>query len=163
MSRDILEKSVFLRAPIERVWRAISDSREFGLWFGASFDAPFTVGETLVAKVAPTTVDDTVASLQKPHEGKLFSVSVEQIEPMRLFSFRWHPVAADPGAGQGAESTTLVAFELFETGGSVLLAITESGFEAIPEDRRAAALAANEAGWSAQVKLIEKYVAVEPG
>ena len=63
MSRDILEKSVFLRAPIERVWRAISDSREFGLWFGASFDAPFTVGETLVAKVAPTMGKDQIIIL----------------------------------------------------------------------------------------------------
>jgi len=29
---DRIEKIVLLRAPVERVWRAISDSKEFGKW-----------------------------------------------------------------------------------------------------------------------------------
>ena len=38
MSSDRIEKEVVLRAPLERVWRAISDADEFGQWFGVRFD-----------------------------------------------------------------------------------------------------------------------------
>jgi uncharacterized protein YndB with AHSA1/START domain len=41
MSTDRIEKRVMLRASLDRVWRAISDSEEFGRWFGVRFDGPF--------------------------------------------------------------------------------------------------------------------------
>jgi uncharacterized protein YndB with AHSA1/START domain len=41
MSTDRIEKQVVLRAPMDRVWRAISDSQEFGRWFGVRIDGPF--------------------------------------------------------------------------------------------------------------------------
>lgn len=44
MSTDRIEKEVLLKAPLERVWRAISDSEEFGRWFGVRFDGPFVAG-----------------------------------------------------------------------------------------------------------------------
>jgi uncharacterized protein YndB with AHSA1/START domain len=37
-STDRIEKRVFLRAPVKRVWRAISDAQEFGSWFGLQLD-----------------------------------------------------------------------------------------------------------------------------
>ena len=39
MSRDRIEKKILLRAPRKRVWRALTDSQEFGSWFGMKFDA----------------------------------------------------------------------------------------------------------------------------
>jgi uncharacterized protein YndB with AHSA1/START domain len=42
---DRIEKSIELKAPVSRVWRAITDSREFGEWFHVKLDAPFEVGE----------------------------------------------------------------------------------------------------------------------
>ena len=41
-----------------------------------------------------------------------------------------------------------------------MLTVTESGFDQIPIERRAKAFAANEGGWAAQMKLIEKYLAM---
>ena len=58
------------------------------------------------------------------------------------------------------EPTTLVAFELEEASGGTMLTVTESGFDRIPLERRAKAFAANEGGWTAQVKMIEKYLAL---
>jgi hypothetical protein len=50
-------------------------------------------------------------------------------------------------------------FELEEVAGGTKLVITESGFDRIPLERRAKAFSANEQGWTAQAKLIEKYLA----
>ena len=94
---DTIEKKVLLHAPLNRVWRAISDSSEFGTWFGVTFQEPFVAGAALYGKITGTKVDPEVAQLQRPHEGKAFNIIVEQIEPERLFSFRWHPYAIEPG------------------------------------------------------------------
>ncbi len=162
MSTDRIEKKVLLRAPLARVWRAISEAKEFGSWFGVRFDAPFTPGAKLRGVVVPTTVNEEVAKAQKPYEGKPFEITVEQMEPERLFSFRWHPYAMEPGIDYSLEPTTLVAFTLEKTVDGIMLTITESGFDQIPLARRAKAFSANEGGWSMQVKLIEAYLVQKP-
>jgi uncharacterized protein YndB with AHSA1/START domain len=159
---DRIEKRIVLRAPRERVWRAISDAREFGSWFGVEFDAPFAAGARLTGRIVPTTVDPDVAKLQEPHKGKPFEFVVESIEPMRRMAFRWHPFAIEPGVDYSTEPSTLIVFELEEAAGGTQLTITESGFDRIPIERRAKAFAANDAGWSHQAELIRKYLALHP-
>jgi uncharacterized protein YndB with AHSA1/START domain len=162
MNTDRIEKKVLLRAPLARVWRAISDATEFGSWFGVKFDAPFTPGVKLRGVVVPTTVNEEVAKAQKPYEGKPFEITVEQMEPERWFSFRWHPFAVEPGVDYSLEPTTLVAFSLEKTADGIMLTITESGFDQIPLARRAKAFSANKGGWSKQVELIEAYLVQRP-
>src|SRR5580693_1877100 len=144
MDTDRIEKKTLLEAPLERVWRAISDSAEFGTWFGMKIDGPFVAGATTHGVIALTKVDAEVAKAQKPYEGKPFAIMIEQIEPPRLFSFRWHPYAVQEGVDYSAEPTTLVEFALETVADGVMLTITESGFDQIPLDRRAQAFAANE-------------------
>jgi len=81
------------------------------------------------------------------------------MEPERLFSFRWHPNAVEPGVDYSAEPTTLVVFALEDVADGVMLTVTESGFDQIPLARRARAFSANEGGWSVMVKVIEEYLA----
>jgi uncharacterized protein YndB with AHSA1/START domain len=159
MSTDRIEKQVLLRTTRERVWRAISDAREFGLWFGVAFDGPFVEGTRLTGKITPTTVDAEVAKMQEPHAGMPFDWTVERIEPMKRLSFRWHPFAIDPGVDYSKEPTTLIEFELMDAPGAILLKISESGFDQIPLSRRVKAFTANERGWEIQTTLIEKYLA----
>jgi uncharacterized protein YndB with AHSA1/START domain len=156
---DRIEKQIVLRAPRSRVWRALTDSKEFGSWFGVRFDGPFVAGGAMRGICVPTTVDAEVAKLQKAYEGAAFELTVDRIEPERLFSFRWHPFAVDPDVDYSREEATLVMFELAETSGGIKLTLTESGFDRIPLARRAKAFAANEGGWSKQVEMIEKYLA----
>ena len=156
---DYIEKKITLRAPVGRVWRAISDSAQFGAWFGVRFDGPFVPGQPISGRIAPTQADPEVAKLQKPYEGRAFDITIDRIEPERLFSFRWHPFAIEPGVDYSKEPFTLVVFELAKVAGGTLLTITESGFDGIPLERRAAAFTANEGGWEHQTKLIEKYLA----
>jgi uncharacterized protein YndB with AHSA1/START domain len=155
---DRIEKSVVLKAPLERVWRAISDAGAFGSWFGMKFDGPFVPQSRLRGRIAPTQVDPEVAKLQEPHAGIPFELQMERIEPMSLLSFRWHPGAIDPKIDYTREPTTLVEFRLEPAAQGTLLTITESGFDGIPLERRARVFAGNEAGWTHQLRLIEKYL-----
>jgi len=156
---DRIEKQILLKAPLDRVWRAISDAGEFGTWFGIEFDGAFAAGARLTGKIRPTKVDPEVAKLQEPHVGKAGAFVIDTVEPMRRFSFRWHPYAVEPGVDYSSEPMTLVVFELKEAPGGTLLTITESGFDRIALARRAEALRANEGGWAHQTRLIEKYLA----
>jgi uncharacterized protein YndB with AHSA1/START domain len=155
---DRIVKSVVLNAPRERVWRAISESKQFGAWFGMSFDGPFVAGRPITGRIAPTQADPEVAKLQAPHVGKSFEFMVESIEPMDRLALRWHPYAVDPKVDYSQEPMTLVEFVLEDAGAGTKLTITESGFDRIPLARRAEAFKANEGGWEHQTRLIKKYL-----
>jgi uncharacterized protein YndB with AHSA1/START domain len=158
MDTNTIQKKILLRAPKERIWRALSDSTEFGHWFGMKFNGPFSPGACVRGWIVPTTVDAQVANYQKKYEGLACEITIEQMEPERLFSFRWHPNATEPGVDYAAEPTTLIVFELAASADGVMLTLTETGFDQIPLARRAKAFTANERGWDMMVKLLEKYV-----
>jgi uncharacterized protein YndB with AHSA1/START domain len=162
MDTDRIEKKILLRAPLKRVWRALADSAEFGNWFGMKFDGPFEPGRTMRARIVGTTVDPEIAKSQQQYEHIPFDITIEQMEPERLFSFRWHPNAVEPGVDYSGEPTTLVAFALEQLPDGVMLTVTESGFDKIPLERRAKAFTQNEQGWSVVIKLIEGYLEQNP-
>lgn len=157
-STDRIEKNVVLKAPLSRVWAALSKAEAFGAWFGVDFDGPFEPGKKITGTIAPTKVDPEVAKLQEPHKGAPFTFEVATIEPMKRFAFKWHPFAIEKGRDYSAETPTLVTFDLEETDGGTKLTIVESGFDKIPLERRAQAFAANEGGWSHQAVLIRKWL-----
>jgi uncharacterized protein YndB with AHSA1/START domain len=157
-SSDRIVKTVLLRAPLERVWRAISEAPQFGAWFGVAFDGPFVEGAKLLGRIVPTQADAEVAKTQEPYRGAKFEIVVDRIEPMRRFCFRWHPFAVDSEVDYSKEPLTLVAFALEEAAGGTRLTITESGFDSLPASRRATAFSMNEEGWTAQATLVEKYL-----
>ena len=152
MIPDFIEKQILLRASRSRVWRALTDSAEFGAWFGIKFDAPFIPGTPITGVIAPVTEG------QEKYKGMPFNMTIEKIEPEHLFSFRWHPFAIDPNVDYSAEPTTLIEFKLEDAGGGTMLTVTESGFDKIPLERRQKAFEANEKGWTGVTKLIEKYL-----
>ena len=161
MDADRIVKTIVLKAPRQRVWRAIADSNRFGEWFGVEFDGPFVAGKEIVGRIVPTRVDPEVAKHQESFRGAPWRALIERIEPMTLFSFRWRPYAIDPAIDYSQEPMTLVTFELRDAEDGVLLTITESGFERLPPARRAQAFEANSAGWAHQTRLIETYLALE--
>jgi uncharacterized protein YndB with AHSA1/START domain len=160
MSTDRIEKEVLLRAPLGRVWRAISDADEFGQWFGVRFDGPFVAGASVTGVITPTMVDEEVARAQEPYAGTADTWQIVAVEPKRRLAFRWHPYAVESGTDYSQEPTTLVEFTLHEKADGVLLRIVESGFDAIPVERRASAFEANSEGWTAQTELVRKYLAL---
>lgn len=159
MSTDRIEKQILLRAPRSRVWRALTDYQEFGVWFGMTFDEPFRPGALMKGVITKTKVNAEVAELQDPYEGLPFDMTIVQMEPERLFSFRWHPFAHEPGVDYSGEPTTLIEFTLEDVPDGVLLKVSESGFDQIPLERRAKAFRANDEGWGMVVRLLETYLA----
>lgn len=158
MSTDRIEKKILLKAPRARVWRAISDSREYGRWFGMKLNGPFVAGQKITGTIAMTEADPEVAKLQEPHVGKAAELWIDRIQPETLFSMKWHPFAIDPNVDYSEEPMTLIEFALQDDDGGTWLTITESGFENIPASRRAEAMKANESGWEHQCQLIKKYL-----
>lgn len=157
---DRIEKQVVLKAPRERVWRALSEAEQFGTWFGVCFDGPFVAGKRLTGRIVPTRVDAQVAAMQAPYEGTPFEWIVDKIEPMERIVFRWHPFGIDKTVDYSQEPMTLIVFELHDAPEGILLTVTESGFDQLPPERRAKAFAANEGGWTHQMELIRKYLAL---
>jgi uncharacterized protein YndB with AHSA1/START domain len=149
MAADRIEKRILLRAPPARVWRALTDAREFGAWFGVALD-------DRVAFAPGARVQGHVTAQGYAH--LTWDVTIERVEPERLLSWRWHPHAIEPDRDYSDEPTTLVVFELEEVAEGTLLTVVECGFARIPLARRAAAYRGNEAGWEAQVEAIARHV-----
>jgi len=146
-----IEKKIELNAPISRVWRALTDHREFGEWFRVALQGPFVIGQT------------TRGHITWPgYEHLVWEAVVQKMEPERLFSFTWHPYAVDPAVDYSSEPPTLVEFRLEKTATGTLLTVTESGFENVPAHRRAEAFRMNDGGWTQQMKNIETHVAQRP-
>lgn len=142
-----IERSIELKAPLSKVWKAITDHKEFGQWFGCQFDGPFVVGKTIPGKLNFPDFDHMQ-----------WAVDVKKMEPERLFSFTWHPYPADPAIDYTKETPTLVEFKLQSIPGGTLLTVIESGFENIPANRRLEAFRMDTEGWIEQLENVAKYV-----
>ncbi len=149
---DRIEKRIELKAPVSRVWRALTDYREFGEWFRVKLDGPFVPGQVSHGQIT-----------YPGYEHIRFEAVVQKMEPERLFSFAWPHLKshdkADQPADYSGEPTTLVEFRLEKTATGTLLVLTESGFDKLPADRRLEAFRRNDGGWTEQMKNIEKHVA----
>jgi len=152
---DRIEKRIELKAPISRVWKALTDHREFGGWFRVKLEGPFVPGQISRGQIT-----------HPGYEHIQWQAMVQKMEPERLFSFTWPQPKSCENLGSpvdySKEPTTLVEFRLEETAGGTLLVVTESGFDKLPDDRRLEAFRRNEGGWTQQMKNIESYVAQKP-
>lgn len=142
-----IEKKIELKAPLSRVWRALTDYREFGEWFRVALDGPFEAGK-------PSTGHMTWPG----YEHLRWNAETKAIQLETYFSFTWHPYGIDPAIDYSKEEPTLVEFFLEPTTAGTLLKVRESGFDKVPAHRRAEAFRMNSNGWAQQVVNIEKYV-----
>jgi uncharacterized protein YndB with AHSA1/START domain len=148
---DRIEKQIQLKAPVSRVWRAITDHHEFGEWFRVKLNGPFKAGEISSGNIT-----------HPGYEHVRWHAVVKEIVPERLFSFTWHPYAIDPNVDYSHETPTLVEFKLEKTPTGTLLLLTETGFDKIPAERRLEAFRKNDGGWAQQMTNIESHVAKTP-
>jgi uncharacterized protein YndB with AHSA1/START domain len=144
---DRIEKTITLRAPRSRVWRALTVAEQFGEWFRVKLEGPFVEGATVRGRIT-----------HPGYEHLTMEIVVERLDPERYFAYRWHPYAIDPAIDYSKEPTTLVEFRLEDAAGGTVLTLTESGFDRIPLSRRAEAFRMNDNGWSEQLKNIERHV-----
>jgi uncharacterized protein YndB with AHSA1/START domain len=148
---NTIEKRIELNAPVSKVWRALTDYREFGEWFRVKLDGPFVPGEISTGHIT-----------YPGYEHLKWEAAVQKMEPERLFSFTWHPYAVDPDFDYSNEPVTLVEFRLEPKDKGTVLYLTESGFDALPKDRRFEAFRMNEDGWTEQMANIENHLNHKP-
>jgi uncharacterized protein YndB with AHSA1/START domain len=144
---DRIEKTIEIKAPVSRVWRALTDHREFGTWFRVRLEGPFVPGKATGGQIT-----------YPGYEHVRMEVVVQKLQPERLFAFTWHPFAVDPKIDYSHETPTLVEFTLEPSKNGTLLRVVESGFDKIPPHRRDEAFRMNEGGWAAQMGNIERHV-----
>lgn len=144
---DYIKQSIDIAAPVERVYRALTDHGEFGAWFRVAIEGPFELG-----KVARGNI------LHPGFEHVTWKARIVAMDAPTLFSFTWHPYAVKDDIDYDEEIPTLVEFRLKPTAGGTHLTVTESGFDAVPEARRAEALRMNTGGWTQQVQNIKRHV-----
>jgi uncharacterized protein YndB with AHSA1/START domain len=135
---DRIEREILIDAPIERVWRLVSEP---GWWIGDGDRSSQVVtreGDLVV-------VDD-------PRYGRYGVLPVSTDAP-RYVSFRGYS-----GEVPREGTSTLVEFFLAERDGGTLLRVVESGFEslAMPAERRAAAVEGNIKGWQVQLGFAKR-------
>lgn len=145
---DRIQKTILLRAPRARVWRALTDAAEFGAWFRVELEGAFAVGQRVRGKIT-----------YPGYQHLVMDVTVERMDEQRLFSFRWHPAAVEAGVDYSNEPTTLVEFRLEEVAEGTSLTVVESGFDRIPPARRAEAFRMNSEGWEIQMQNVLRHVA----
>jgi len=148
--QDVVEAGISLPAPQGRVWAALTDHEEFGEWFRARLDGPFSAGQSVTGHVT-----------YPGFEHLRFEAWVVALERPRRFAFRWHPYAVDPSRDYSGEKTTLVELLLEPEGEGTRLTVRESGFNLLPAGRQASALRMNDEGWRIQMQNIATYLAAE--
>ncbi|MCA1370723.1 SRPBCC family protein [Bradyrhizobium sp. BRP14] len=147
---DRIEKQIELAAPVERVWRALTDHEAFGEWFRVKLTGPFVVGKVTTGEIT-----------YPGYEGLPWTSLTERMEEPRLFAFRW-PHSKNPNADLSREPSTRVEFRLKPTTKGTHLTITESGFDSLPEDSREEAWCSNDKGWEIQAENIKAFVEGSP-
>jgi uncharacterized protein YndB with AHSA1/START domain len=85
-------------------------------------------------------------------------VKVVKIEPQTVFAYEWHPYAVDPKVDYSGEPPTRVEFTLAPLPQGTRLTVVETGFDALPQHRKADALRMNDSGWADQMISIQKHV-----
>ena len=146
-NQDQIEKTVEIAAPVPRVWRALTDHKEFGEWFHVRLDGPFEVGKT------------TTGNITYPgHEDMEWVSTTERMDHEELFAFSWPPGAIDQETPYDDDAKVVVEFRLEPTDDGTRLTIVERGFLQFPEPKRLEVLRSNQEGWNIQAQNIAAYV-----
>jgi len=145
-NENTIEREIEIQAPIGKVWKALTNSEQFGKWFGVSLESDFVEGKT-------TKGMNKAKGFEMP-----MSFHIKEIKPQTYFSYAWIPFPLDQSFDYSKEEPTLVEFFLEQKEGITHLRVKESGFTQITASRRAEAYKMHTGGWEAQLRNIEQFV-----
>ncbi|MBX3097760.1 MAG: SRPBCC family protein [Fimbriimonadaceae bacterium] len=146
--KDNIEQSIVIRAPIEKVYQALSDAREFGTWWNnRAVEGDFHVGSQPI--------------LDEGEYGR-FRIAIVAAEPHSYFAFRWvSGMAFVPQGFTGdplEHPNTLVEFRLESVPEGTRVDLKESGFASLPPEYAAQNLEDNTGGWDEQMERLRNYL-----
>jgi uncharacterized protein YndB with AHSA1/START domain len=158
MSEDRIEKSLVIRAARDRVWKALTDSTEFGRWFGVRFEGPFVSGRSVRGVITASELASPEEIAGHPYLGRPMIFHVERMEPPHRFSYRWQPLEGGNRPALEGGPTTLVEFTLDESTDGTRLTVVETGFSQLPSAHRKATYESHDGGWTAQVDRVRVHI-----
>ena len=142
-----IDRTIEVKAPPDRVWRALTSAEELSAWFQVSIEGAIAPG----AEVWMT-------SVHPQHAGQRFRVRITEMIPPRRFVWEWHPGEVDPGLDYSREPRTTVTFTLEPSGRGTRLSVSETGFDEISLARRAKVYKDNSQGWPEVLVWLQKHV-----
>ena len=144
---DKIEKTITINAPLNRVWRAIADYKEYGKWFQCEIDRPFEVGKEVMGRMTIKGFDQLT-----------FPMKIVAMEENKLFSCYWPAYVEKTDLDLLEEPWLLMEYHLKETAQGTELTIIESGFDKLNAAIRDEARRGNEGGWDFQLNNIRNYL-----
>ena len=131
MRKMAIERSIWIAAPRERVWQAVTDPAQIAQWFapGTSFSQN---GNTICVRIGEREEEVAV---------------IELFDPPRQITTRSLP-----------ERSITTTYTLEEENGGTRFTVTETGFEALSEDARKERLQQNGKGWERALENLKAYL-----
>jgi uncharacterized protein YndB with AHSA1/START domain len=115
MEKMTVERSIWINAPRERVWEAITTSEHISQWWGDYWEiSALETGATIKFGTPTDYMLATVAVADAPREFRIQWPAQEQYHNTEMFTI----------------------FVLSEENGGTRVTVSETGFEALPEDVR---------------------------
>src|SRR5215831_6004243 len=121
-----IDRTIEIKAPPERVWRALTNAAELSAWFQVKIEGEIAPGNEV-----------WMETLHPDYAGQRFRVSFVEMTPPRRFVWQWHPGAVDPAVDYSKEPRTTVTFTLEPSGAGTKLSVAETGFDQVSLERRA--------------------------
>ena len=142
-----IEKSVHIEAPVELVWRMVTQPDQVVRWFADEIDLQATPGYEGSMTFRP----ESGGTVQVP-------ITVETVEAPRRFTYRWHHGAATAAA---PANSTLVEFTLTAEDDGTRLRVVETGHDGLgwPVDQQEAYVDDHNDGWSTHLGRLEQLFA----
>ena len=131
MEKLTIERSIWIAAPRERVWQAVTDPAQIAQWFapGTSFSQN---GNKISVRIGETDMEVAV---------------IELVDPPRQITTRNLP---------GMSITTTYTLE--EENGGTRFTVTETGFESLSEDARKERLDQDDKGWEMALENLKAFL-----
>lgn len=142
-----IDRTIEIKAPPDRVWRALTSADELSAWFQVAIDGEIAAGNEV-----------WMTSEHAQHKGQRFRVRFVEMMPPRRFTWQWYPGEVDPNVDYSHEPRTTVTFTLEPFGTGTRLSVAETGFDEISLARRAKVYDDNSHGWAEVVGWLQRYV-----
>ena len=142
MEKIAVERSIWIDAPRERVWQAVTRPDALDRWYATYYrwDIP-----ALKAGA-------TVKFYNKDDPTDMQIATIEVVDPPREFTLRWQPDQEYPAV------TLVTRFLLQEENGGTRATLIESGYELLPDGVRQKWLDATGGGYTMSMENLRAYV-----
>jgi uncharacterized protein YndB with AHSA1/START domain len=142
MEKLAVERSIWIAAPRERAWRAVTEPEQLDQWYATYYRW----------EIPALQVGTTIKFYNKDDDTDIQLATIEVVDPPRQFTLRWQPNQQYPA------TTLITTFLLEEENGGTRVTISESGYESLPDDERQQWLDATGAGYTMSMENLKAHL-----